>query len=90
MGYEDNNYNSDGEPADRRIDKDLVFKHAMTHDFEGLKDLSINMEFISELDAGNGTIRQMKNLLSLNLSDNRISKIQHIETLRTLQSLNLS
>lgn len=62
----------------------------MTSDFKTLTNLEINMEKLTEIDAGNQVIRQLTSLQSLSLSENYLDKIQNIETMRTLTSLCLS
>jgi len=47
----------------------------MTRDLKNLKDLEINMDRLTEIDAGNQTIRQLTSLTSLSLSENYLSKI---------------
>lgn len=72
------------------IDGDLVFKVAMTRDLKGLKELEITMEKLTEIDAGNQTIRQLTNLQHLSLAENYLARIQNLDTVRTLTSLCLS
>ena len=57
------------------ISDDLVFSKAMTRDYASLTELEISMENITEIDAGNRTIRALTNITTLSLAENFISVI---------------
>lgn len=72
------------------IDDELVFTKAMTRDYASLTELEISMENITEIDPGNKTLRALGNLITLSLSDNFISEIKCLDTMRGLVNLNLA
>eukprot|EP00347_Sterkiella_histriomuscorum_P021343 403334317 len=72
------------------IDEALVFKCAMTRDYAKLTDLQIISEGVTFIDAGNVMLKQFTNLKTLDLSFNKLQKINNLDTLKELRELNLS
>lgn len=68
----------------------MVFKSAMTRDYRNMQELSIIQEGVTHIDSGNMVFRQLTALRKLDLSFNKISKIDHLESLKELRELNLS
>lgn len=72
------------------ITDELAFKNAMTRDYKGVQELSIMSEGITFIDSGNHVLKQMVSLKKLDLSFNKIARIDNLEGLRDLRELNLS
>jgi Leucine-rich repeat (LRR) protein len=72
------------------LNDDMVFRNAMSRDYKNMQELSVNSEEINFLDSGNLIIRQLSALRKLDLSFNRISKIDNLDSLKELRELNLS
>jgi Leucine-rich repeat (LRR) protein len=68
----------------------VVFKSAMTRDFRSLQELSIVQEGITHIESGNLTLRQLQNLRKLDLSFNKITRLDNLEGLKELKELNIS
>lgn len=72
------------------ITDELAFKNAMTRDYKGVQELSIMSEGITFIDSGNHVLKQMVALKKLDLSFNKIARIDNLEGLRDLRELILS
>ena len=62
----------------------------MTRDFKALTELSLIAEKINFLNFGNSVLTKTNHLVKLDLSYNKIDRIQHLDYLKMLQELNLS
>lgn len=62
----------------------------MTRDYKAIIDLQIMSESITFIDAGNIILKQLTNLRKLDLSFNKLMKIDNLDTLKELRELNLS
>jgi len=62
----------------------------MTRDYAKIQDLSIISEGVTFIDAGNIMLKQFVNLKKLDLSFNKLAKIDNLDTLKELRELNLS
>ena len=62
----------------------------MTRDYKAITDLQIMSESITFIDAGNVILKQLINLKKLDLSFNKLMKIDNLDTLKELRELNLS
>jgi len=62
----------------------------MTRDYAKIQDLSIISEGVTFIDAGNIMLKQFINLKKLDLSFNKLAKIDNLDTLKELRELNLS
>lgn len=62
----------------------------MTRDYAKITDLPIISEGVTFIDAGNVMLKQFTNLKKLDLSFNKIAKIDNLDTLSGLRELNLS
>ena len=78
------------EETSKIIDDDLVFKCAMTREYKNIQELAIISEGVTFLDNGNLILKQLVNLKKLDLSFNKIYKIDNLDTLVSLKELNLS
>ena len=72
------------------ITDEMVFRAAMSRDYRNMQELSINQEQINFLDSNNPVLRQLVTLRKLDLSFNRILKIDNLDSLKELRELNLS
>ena len=81
---------TDEENKQQLIDDDLIFKCAMTREYKNIQELSIVSEGLTFLDSGNLFLKQLVNLRKLDLSFNKLPKIDNLETLVNLKELNLS
>jgi Leucine-rich repeat (LRR) protein len=72
------------------IDEDLVFKHAMTKDYRSIQELYINSEGLSFLDANNIFLKSMTSLRKLDLSNNKLHRIDSFDCMAELRELNLA
>ena len=68
----------------------MVFRQAMTSEYSKIESLPLGGQKITTLISGNAVLRRMTNLKELNLSNNRIVDVQHLNDLKQLQSLVLS
>lgn len=62
----------------------------MTRDYAKIQELSIISEGITFIDTGNVMLKQFTNLKKLDLSFNKIARIDNLDTLSGLRELNLS
>lgn len=62
----------------------------MTRDYAKVQELSIISEGVTFIDAGNVMLKQFTNLKKLDLSFNKITKIEGLDCLKDLKELNLS
>ena len=62
----------------------------MTKDYKAMTELNIVSEKINFLNSGNSVLTKMPHLVKLDLSYNKIDRIQNLECLKMLQELNLS
>lgn len=87
-----NSPKKDQEQEDKQqlIDDDLVFKCAMTRDLKNVQELAIVSEGLSFIDHGNMVLKQLVNLRKLDLSFNKLYRIDNLEALVSLKELNLS
>jgi Leucine-rich repeat (LRR) protein len=72
------------------IDEDMAFKNTMTSDFKKIISLALASEKITYLNYGNTVLGKLAHLTRLDLSFNKIEKIQNLEPLKMLQELDLS
>ncbi|CDW76546.1 protein phosphatase 1 regulatory subunit 7 isoform x1 [Stylonychia lemnae] len=72
------------------IDEALVFRCAMTRDYAKIQEISIISEGVTFIDGGNIMLKQFVNLKKLDLSFNKLAKIDNLDTLKELRELNLS
>lgn len=66
------------------IDADLAFKNTMTSDLKQVSQLSLSAEKVSYLNYGNSVLCKLPHLIRLDLSFNKIEKIQNLEPLKML------
>ena len=71
------------------IDEDLIFKCAMTRDYGKVQELSLSSEAITFIDAGNPYLKQFTSLKRLDLSFNKLIRIDGLDQLKELRELNL-
>ena len=81
---------NEGEKKQVLITDDVVFKNAMTRDYRSIQDLSIIQEDITFIDNGNIILKQLSSLRRLDLSFNKLTKIDNLDSLKELRELNLS
>jgi Leucine-rich repeat (LRR) protein len=62
----------------------------MTREYKNIQELAIISEGVTFLDHGNLILKQLVNLKKLDLSFNKIYKIDNLDTLVSLKELNLS
>ena len=62
----------------------------MTREYKNIQELSIVSEGLTFLDNGNLILKQLVNLRKLDLSFNKLPKIDNLDTLVNLKELNLS
>ena len=62
----------------------------MTREYRNIQELNIVSEGVTYIDTGNLILKQLVNLKKLDLSFNKLSKIDNLETLTNLRELNLS
>ena len=62
----------------------MVFRQAMTSDYSKIDSLSLSGQRITTVISGNAILRKMTNLKELNLSNNRLVDIQHLNDLKGL------
>ena len=72
------------------IDEDLIFKCAMTRDYGKVQELNIISEGVTFIEAGNVYLKQFISLKKLDLSFNKLTKIDNLDCLKELRELNLS
>ena len=62
----------------------------MTRDLKNVQELAIVSEGLSFIDNGNMVLKQLVNLRKLDLSFNKLYRIDNLEALVSLKDLNLS
>ena len=62
----------------------MVFRQAMTSDYSKIDSLLLGGQHITTLISGNAILRRMSNLKELNLSNNKIVELQHLNDLKGL------
>ena len=62
----------------------MVFRQAMTSEYSKIDSLSLGGQRITTLITGNAILRKMTNLKELNLSNNRLVEVQHLNDLKGL------
>jgi Leucine-rich repeat (LRR) protein len=72
------------------ITDEMVFKSAMSRDYRNMQELTLAQENISFLDNNNIVLKQLTALRKLDLSFNKIARIDNLDTLKELRELNLS
>ena len=76
--------------GETEIDEAMAFKQTMTSDLKSVTSLSLIAERITHLNYGNVVLSRLPHLLKLDLSGNKIQKIQNLDGLKNLQYLGLS
>ena len=62
----------------------MVFRQSMTSEYSKIDSLSLSGHRITTLITGNAILRKMTNLKELNLSNNRLAEVQHLNDLKGL------
>ena len=81
----------DDDHEEKLIDQDMIFKAAMTSNFEKITDLSLVKEDITRLEPGSTCLKKLgPSLRRFDLSFNYIRKLDNLESLGNLRELNLN
>ena len=62
----------------------MVFRQSMTSEYSKIDSLPLSGQRITTLITGNAILRKMTNLKELNLSNNRLVEVQHLNDLKGL------